>query len=269
MKTGVSCLFILLLLGASAAAHAQQQSIDIKQQSKQTQRMFRANVHRDDTESTLEDPAVANELTYEQTLPDSNEQNVSSRESTIDNIWRPRFVPAPVPSEGMQFVPGRGYVAGSIEEATEPGLSRLSTSLSSQPAGGLAIQQGQSASELDPYAGSATPFEPLDHLGSEIGHDTDPLQRRVDGKGLRSPLLRPLQPNSPMQQFSPSEPRNQAPEYRVPFASGEHSTKIKICDSDLDLSNIHDPAILQRLKQSGCLKNAVSEHDAPSSRGIK
>ncbi len=284
MKKELGCLCVLLLLGADG--RAQQQSVDQKQQSKQTQRLYQARVDRQDEETVLDDPAVASELTQEQTLPDSNELNVDSRVLTIDDLQQPRIVHAPAPDD-MQFVPGRGYVAGTDEEATEPGLSAVAQTLGSQsptqtlgpqsPASQVS-QQGQGATETEPDASLNTPFMPLDHLGSEIGENSDPLQKQVSAAGLNSPLSRP-----PAIVFRPQEtrifrPLDQVPEGRDnpfanPFAnpfgvSGRNGNSSR-CDSDLDLSKIHDPALLQRLERMGCKKNSATDRDATASRGAK
>lgn len=269
MQTGLRCLYILLLLGAVAHAGAQQQSLDKRQQSKQAQRMFHAGVNHHDAEIELDDPAVANQVTYEQTLADSGAVNVDSRELTIDDLRRPRFVPAPISADGMQFVPGRGYIAGSAEEVMEPGLSPLAASLGAQLSVDQNLPQDKRAFGTDAHTVSATPFQPLDHLGSEIGQKEDPLEKQASAGGLASPLSRPPSAVTSPQQTGSFDLLDRAPAGQEPFAVSWRSRNSSRCESDVNLSAVHDAALLQRLARGGCRMKPGAPRDELTSRGLK
>ena len=145
-------IVVVLAVATGLAANAQEQPVEQKQQTKQNQRMFYQRVYRYDQETMLEDPAITNRVTDEQILPDSNEQNIESRVLTLDDLQWTRFVPAPVASEGMEFVPGKGYVAGRTEQATEPGMSVLAPTLGFEATGGL--KGGENSPNAEPFDGS-------------------------------------------------------------------------------------------------------------------
>ncbi|MGC2297383.1 MAG: hypothetical protein WA476_01185 [Acidobacteriaceae bacterium] len=149
---GSRVVMLVLALATGLAAHAQDQPVERKQQTKQDQRMYYQRVNRHDQETMLEDPAITNSVTDQQIMPDSNEQNVESRVLTLDDLQRTRFVAAPVASEGMEFVPGKGYVAGRTEQATEPGMGVLAPTLGFQLTGGLNGAENSPNAESFPTA---------------------------------------------------------------------------------------------------------------------
>lgn len=271
-------VFLLLALCAGAAAHGQEQPVEQRQQVKQNQRMLYLHVHRQDDETMLEDPAIANQVTDEQILPDSNEQNVQSRELTLDDLRHERFVPAPVPGQGMQFVPGRGYVAGNTEEATEPGMKVLAPTLGFQMTGGLSSGQnpgsiaqstsamnpsyGASPSEIDsdPYAQSPDPLLGL-----------DPFHTRFHVTGIRSALAHRPPANPELPEPSPlegalTEPSHQTTVGKIKAASAsfEHSqagfSRKTVCTFKVNPETVHDRAELERLSREGCLSKPASWH---------
>jgi len=278
-------LVALLALGAGAAAYGQEQAVDQKQQTKQDQRQFYQHVYRHDQEGMLEDPAITNQVTYEQVLPDSNEQNVESRELTLDDLRRSRFVPAPVAGPGMRFVPGRGYVAGSTEEATEPGMSVLAPTLGFQTSGGLSSGQnptvgtqlqtmnpGDNSSEndappsgVDPYA---QPPDPLLGLEPSQGNQTIGIGSALE---RRPPVSEPVPEPSPFENRL-TEPLNPTtfgnpPAESVPFRRTGMGTRGTVCAFKVDPATIHDRVELERLSRQGCLTRPIAPHNEKTVEG--
>ena len=272
---------VVLALATGLAANAQDQPVEHKQQTRQNQRMFYQRVFRNDQETMLEDPAITNQLSDEQILPDSNEQNVESRVLTLNDLQQPRFVPAPVGSEGMEFVPGKGYVAGRTEQATEPGMSVLAPTLGFQVTGGLTgaenspnaepfpteVNAGESGPDfvqsravVDPYAQPPGPLLSL-----------QPFQVGMSATGISSALERRPTVVLPAPQPSPwqdelTEPSNELTELSNRSNTSEPSAKIArsrrsgpewgtrtTCKFRGNLATIHDPVQLEKLKREGCL----------------
>lgn len=277
---------LVLALAACLAANAQDQPVDHKQQTKQDQRMFYQRVYRYDPEVMLEDPAITNSVTDEQILPDSNEQNVESRVLTLDDLQRLRFVPAPVASEGMEFVPGKGYVAGRTEQATEPGLSVLAPTLGFQMTGGLkgdenspnaeplttGVNSGETDPDLvqskaakDPYAQPPDPLLSLEpfQTGTYLTGINSALEHRP------AAMLPPPQPSP--RQDEPTEPSNELTRLSNRSSSSELSARIArlrrsgpergtktTCKFRGNPATIHDRVQLEKLKQEGCLAGHAS-----------
>ncbi len=274
--------FLLLVLGCWASALAQQQPAEQKQQTKQDQRLLYQHVYRHDQERTLEDPAITNQVTYEQVVPDSSEQNVESRELTLDDLRRSRFVPAPVAGEGMQFVPGRGYVAGRTEEATEPGMSVLTPTLGFQTSGGLSSGQNStdesqfqtmnpgdnaSASQagVNPYAQPADPLLGLDPFqANRMTGIGSALERRPP---LNLPSARPSLWQNALTEPSSLTPVGKLPAESAPVRRAGMGRANPTGEFKTDPTTIHDRVELKRLSREGCLTRPISSHRGKTSEG--
>lgn len=266
-NTALASVAFLLALGAGVGLSAQQQPNEQRQQIKQDQRLLYEYVYRHDQETLLEDPAITNQLTDQLMLPDSNEQNVESRELTLFDLRRPRFVPAPVAGEGMQFVPGRGYVAGRTEEATEPGMSVLAPTLGFQTNGGLisgqnltgdtqfqAVNWGDntliSPAGVNPYVQAPSTLLSLDPFQTE---------NRTTGIGSaleRRPSVSPPAPEPSLWQNELTAPTNRTAVSKLPgvpvrrYGTGLGRTG---CEVKIDPATIRDRGQMESRLHHGCL----------------
>ena len=261
--------------------------------------MYYQRVNRHDQETMLEDPAITNSVTDEQILPDSNEQNVESRVLTLDDLQRTRFVAAPVASEGMEFVPGKGYVAGRTEQATEPGMSVLAPSLGFQLTGGLngagnspnagpfptGVNPGESGLGFVPSKAAVNPY--AQPAGDPNAQPPDPLlslqpfRSQLPLSGIGSALER--RPASlPTTDLPTSEPSPRQDELTEPLPArsiDERSVHIvpfrrlgteregrTTCKFKVNPATIHNRAERERLSRQGCLTRPVDRH-TPKAEG--
>jgi hypothetical protein len=271
-------IVVVLAVATGLAANAQEQPVEQKQQTKQNQRMFYQRVYRYDQETMLEDPAITNRVTDEQILPDSNEQNIESRVLTLDDLQWTRFVPAPVASEGMEFVPGKGYVAGRTEQATEPGMSVLAPTLGFEATGGLkgggnspnaepltGVNPGESGPDFVPSKAAVDPYaEPPDPLLS-----LDPFRAGMSGTGISSALEHRSAASLPVPE--PSLLQNALTEPSQRSTTGElsaHTAPLRrsgpgrvgrtTCQLKVNPATIHDRMERERLSREGCLTRPVA-----------
>jgi len=293
---GSRVVMLALALAGGLAAHAQDQPVERKQQTKQDQRMYYQRVNRHDQETMLEDPAITNSVTDEQILPDSNEQNVESRVLTLDDLQRTRFVPAPVASEGMEFVPGKGYVAGRTEQATEPGMSVLAPTLGFQLTGGLngagnspnaepfpaGVNPGESGPGFVPSKAAVNPY--AQPAGYPSAQPPDPLlslrpfRSELPLTGISSALERrpaaslpatdlPTPEPSPRQdeltEPSPARSIGRQSARTAPFRrSGTEREGRTTCKFKVNPATIHNRVERERLSREGCLTRPVARHNA-------
>jgi hypothetical protein len=277
-----SRVVLVLALAFGLAANAQELPVEHKQQTKQDQRMFYQRVYRYDQETMLEDPAIANRVTDERILPDSNEQNVESRVLTLDDLQWSRFVPAPIPSEGMQFVPGKGYVAGRTEQATEPGMSVLAPTLGFQMSGGL--KAAENSPNAEPFLTGVNPGESgPNFVRSKAAMDLyaqppdpllslEPFQAGISETGIGSAMEHRPAASLPAPEPSPlqnalTEPSNMSTigglsAHTAPFRrSGPGRGGRTTCQFKVNPATIHDRFERERLSREGCLTRPVAAHN--------
>lgn len=276
--------FLFLIVGVAAIAFGQERPVETKQQTKQDQRMFDQQVHQHDQEGMLEDPAIANQVSNEQVLPDSNERNVESRELTLDDFRRSRFVPVPVPSQEMQFVPGTGYVAGHMEEITEPGMGALAPRLGLQTGGtfnGVSLLAGGIESQTtNPGENAFTSPTGIDAYAPapDLLLGLDPFHTQTRSAGIESALERrstitePAPASSPWQntfiESSNLTYANQIPSESVPFQRFGTLTGKSRCEFKIDPSAVHDRVELERLSREGCLTRSSALHAEERHKGL-
>ena len=256
-----------LALALGAACLSAQQPSQQKEQTRQNQRLLFGHVYRHDQETMLEDPAIANQVTNEGWLPESNEQNVESRELTLDDFHRQRFVPVPVAGEGMQFVPGKGYVAGRTEEATEPGLSVLAPVLGFETRGGALSHSAvatppdadivsdddsspRPGNRDDPYAQAPDPLLGLDPFNTTRG------KIGIDSALDRRPPANPPFADShvgnewQIEPLSRTNINDESTKGKRGSTAGQNS---RPCEFKVDPRSVHDREELRRLTRQGCL----------------
>jgi hypothetical protein len=283
-----------LMLGVGMIAYAQQPV----EQTKQDQRMFNQHVYRQDQETMLEDPAITNQVTVEQMLPDSNEQNVESRQLKLDDLRRPRFIPSPVTAEGLQFVPGQEYVAGRKQGTMETDMKALAPPLGLQMTWGLsgeenswntipsqvvinssenALGTAQSSTEIGTTEDSSDPtqseadvdpyIEPPDRLLTLDHFQNLNLVTNLEANPAKSlaPNLPPWRAGLAVRGFTglshlaaATRQPSERPFHRSSF--GDSSNANFTCAFKIDPTSPREPAELADFSREGCLSGTTPRH---------
>lgn len=210
-KIPLLCALAILVLCVPLSA--QQQGPPPKQTVREDSRLYGSKTMRQGDQTMLEDPAISNDTSAETMLPDTNELNVQSGVSRLNDMPGSHAHTVPRQAATLQFVPGVGWVPranAAAHKGAQGNLDHDSGSSDAKPAadGGSEDLDAASAANLMPEGDQADALHSFGSIGNPRS-DTGGLA--ISGAAARNqdPLSRPFR-------YSQPRPENQETQFDDP-----------------------------------------------------